>query len=251
VPNRPITHSSVHRLLVGVAALVAMAAFATRARAQARPPVDQAPNCANPAPGSAQPVPPPGYYGQAPPPPGYYGQAPPPPPPPGYYGQPWSPPGYYGPPPPWYYAQPAEVAPSPEEQRRSDLEARARVRRILSYIGAGVLLGSYATGIGVSAADRFENGKKAMWIPVAGPWLTLANRRKPCEGQVGGDCWDSWGELFTIPFLFLDGVAQAAGAALLATAVALPDPKDVRAATVSVAPYARPGAGGLVFAGAF
>jgi hypothetical protein len=226
VPNRPTARAPARRLLLGVAALIATVAFPSRARAQGQPP-------------------PPGYA----PPPGYYGQ-----PPPGYYGQPWAPPGYYGQPPIGSQA-PSEVPLSPEEQRRSDIEARSRLRNILGALGVGALLGAYGTGIAYSSIDHFANGKKAMWIPVAGPWLTIGTRNRTtsdlCAENAKSCPFDDVGEAFKVGMLLLDGVGQLAGVALITTALALSDLKDAPVATVTVAPYARPGAGGLVFAGTF
>jgi hypothetical protein len=188
--HRNLTHAAVRRLLVGAAALVAIAAFASGARAES----------------DVEPVP----------------------------------------------EEQSEAAPSFEEQRRSDLRDRARVRRILGYIGAGALLGAYGGGLAFSAVDGFDNGKKAMWIPMAGPWLTLARRHPRCDERYGdGGCWEGFLDVYTVVLLAADGVAQAIGAGLLTTAIVLPDPKPRWFATVTVVPYARPGAGGLVFAGAF
>jgi hypothetical protein len=185
-----LTHAAIRRLLVGAAALVAIAAFAGVARAES----------------DVEPVP----------------------------------------------VEQSEAVPNYAEQRRSDLRDRARVRRILGYIGAGTLLGAYGGGLAFSAIDGFDNGKKAMWIPMAGPWVTLAKRHPRCDERYGdGGCWEGFLDVYTVLILAVDGVAQAVGAGLLVTAIVVPDPKPHWDATVTIVPYARPGAGGLVFAGVF
>ena len=85
----------------------------------------------------------------------------------------------------------------------------------------GVALGlPYLTGLGVGAAQGFENGSGWLVAPVIGPWLAMSGRRDPCEGASSKHEFDSdVGKCVAEPLirgmLVLDGVLQASGAVLL------------------------------------
>ena len=94
-------------------------------------------------------------------------------------------------------AQPPR-APAPEEESSRDLYDNP-----LFVAGAATFLGSYGLSIGFGAAS-LDDENRWLYIPVAGPWVTLA------DGSDEDDD-DQW-------LLAFDGIAQAAGVALVATA---------------------------------
>lgn len=68
--------------------------------------------------------------------------------------------------------------------------------------GAATFLGSYGLSLGF-AATSLERENRWLYLPLAGPWIALGDNN---------DTGDGW-------LLAFDGIAQAAGVALLATAV--------------------------------
>lgn len=75
--------------------------------------------------------------------------------------------------------------------------------------GALTFLGSYGTSVVVaaSAGDREkDNGIDRLYIPVAGPWLALAERGD-CTATDGTCDWDTTKKVL----LVVDGVFQAGG----------------------------------------
>lgn len=68
--------------------------------------------------------------------------------------------------------------------------------------GAVTFLGSYGLSVGFGATS-LDDANRWLYLPLAGPWLSLADN---------SDAGDRW-------LLAFDGIAQAAGVALLATAV--------------------------------
>jgi hypothetical protein len=85
----------------------------------------------------------------------------------------------------------------------------------------GVVFGiPYATGLGIGAAQGFENSSGWLAAPVLGPWLALSGRRDPCDGAKDKQQFDSdVGKCVAEPMirgmLVLDGVLQASGAVLM------------------------------------
>lgn len=90
--------------------------------------------------------------------------------------------------------------------------------------GLAFVLG-YATGAGVAVANGFGDGTGWLMLPLAGPWVTFANRDNPCNDKdsatTGGlsaadaDCVGKAIDQALIAVLAaLDGVLQATGATL-------------------------------------
>lgn len=173
-----------------------------------------APAPAAPAPPGALPPPPPGgyYYGQPP-----YGAPPPP------YGQP-----PYGQPPPGYYGPPSSAIPGPkvmdyeEGQPVPDgYHVATKARRGL-IIGGAVTFGSVylLTTLTAAAIESDDHSLVSsgdsytpLYIPVAGPFIAIST----VNAEGGG-----------VFILLLDGIAQAAGVAMLIGGIASPATKLVR-----------------------
>lgn len=98
------------------------------------------------------------------------------------------------------YAQPPAHSPD-----RSDQEETDRYAQPMFLAGAITFLTSYGLSFGF-AAGSLDSDNKGLYVPVAGPWIALSASR-PCDG----DCDTSDDVL-----LVLDGVAQAAGVAMMA-----------------------------------
>ena len=167
----------------------------------AQPPPSQPPPAMQPAP--MQPPP-----GQAPP-----GQPPPgsPPPPPGYG---WGPPpqqGYGGYPYPYYYPPPQALAPPrtlPYEEGQAvppgyHTDTRARKGLVIAGVvtfGSAYLISVLGASTAASDGGRTSDGFVPLFIPVAGPFVTLGTMDKDASGAV--------------PLFILDGVAQVGGVIL-------------------------------------
>lgn len=95
----------------------------------------------------------------------------------------------------------AQVPPS-EQPDRTELDPFAQP---LFLAGAVTFLTSYGLSFGV-AATTLDRDNRGLYVPIAGPWLALSASR-PCDG----DC-----ETADDVLLVLDGVAQAAGVAMMA-----------------------------------
>jgi len=171
----------------GVPVAVALSLFTIAGTQEAR--AQNAPPPAQPVP---QPAPQPGTY----PAPGpYYG-----PPPGGYY------PGYGPPPPPQQDSRPEEIDAEEGTRPPPGYTAVQRKRKGL-IIGGAVTLGvswtisamAAAVGDDEARADGGKNELAAMWIPIAGPFIQMANS-------------DSSTARF---FLFGLGGSQVAGAIML------------------------------------
>jgi hypothetical protein len=119
---------------------------------------------------------------------------------------------------------PAHDAPEPSASTSSPT---------LLIVGAVVVALPYATGLGVAAAEGFDNGSGWLAAPVAGPWLSLSGRRDPCAGASDKKEFDSdVGKCVAEPLvrgmLVLDGVLQATGAVMMfigATSGGRPKPR--------------------------
>lgn len=123
----------------------------------------------------------------------------------------------------------------------------------------GIALGlPYATGLGIAAAEDFDNGSGWLAAPVAGPWLALSGRRDPCETvkddtEMSSDVGKCVAEPMVRGMLVLDGVLQAAGAVLLIVGASSSETRIVRKEAQLVAspsPVGRDGYG-LAMAGRF
>ncbi|WP_437284137.1 hypothetical protein [Sorangium sp. So ce406] len=158
--------------------------------------------------------------------------APPAPPPPGYYAAPGVPPA--GPKVlPWREGEPVPPGYHPEE----------RVRKGLVISGA-IVFGTVYLFTAIGGADavyRGSSGYAALFVPVAGPFLTLATTRQD--------------DLETMA-LVLDGLVQVTGAALLLPGLLVPKTvlvrDDVSKAFVVPAPMSfGPSSAGLGLVGRF
>lgn len=122
-------------------------------------------------------------------------------------------------------------------------------------VGALMLGIPYATGVGVGAAESFENGSGWLVLPAAGPWLALTARRDPCVGLDDRSPQDpnvdsELGRCMTEPLirglLVLDGVLQATGAVIMIAGASSGTKKDsppARGFAVAPTPLGRDGYG--------
>jgi hypothetical protein len=94
----------------------------------------------------------------------------------------------------------------------------------------GVLYSLSATGVLLSGG-----GAKAVLVPVAGPFIEIANLQSTLSGSESSGL-----RALATTFLVLDGVGQAAGVAMLLVGLTRPTPllvrNDVRATTVRITP---------------
>ncbi len=118
--------------------------------------------------------------------------------------------------------------------------------------GAVTLAVLYSISFSVAASNNFDNANGWLAVPVIGPFGWLAARKTPTCGTAPYTytCDD---ESSNRTMVALDGMAQAAGAAMLIAGLAitrkhllLVDPQDV-----IVAPYASPSGSGLNIIGRF
>jgi hypothetical protein len=100
------------------------------------------------------------------------------------------------------YAEPPR--PEPDEAQAG------RYEEPLFVAGTVTFLTSYGLSFGI-AASTLDRDNRGLYVPVAGPWIALAANH-PCEGGCADDTRDD-------VLLVLDGVAQAAGVALMATSL--------------------------------
>jgi hypothetical protein len=111
-------------------------------------------------------------------------------------------------------------------------------------------LPAYGIGAVVAFSAHSDNQPHAtdwLFVPLVGPWLTLAAFRNhsPCVDG-GSEPGLGCGEL-----LIVDGMLQAAGAALTTVALALPRDRASGRTSMMITPYARQGGVGVLMAGAF
>lgn len=240
------------------AAAALVTALATSAWAQGGPPPGGAapppPTTAPPAP-AQPPAPPPPGYGQ--PPPGYY-----PPPgygaPPGYalppgYGQPPGyalPPGYGQPPEGYSQLGPKEMEyfegdPVPDGYRKATRIRRGLVIAGATTFGAAWMLSVITASISVDvhggvSGNMTESDSATLYIPVAGPFVSLATYDPSATGSLT---------------LVLDGLAQSGGIAMLIAGLAAQQTYLRRTSraerTVQLRPLAGPGLAGMGLGGAF
>lgn len=122
-----------------------------------------------------------------------------------------------------------------------------RPNRPLLYSGAGLLAVSYAAPVAVAAtSDRPED--KNLYIPVAGPWLDLAERDRCAPNSCET-------EAIYKGLLVTTGVAHLVGTGLVLSSFIVPE-EPARTRTASTKPIIAPaqmgkGGVGLTISGAF
>jgi len=113
-------------------------------------------------------------------------------------------------------APPLAAAPPPTRETIT-VRQSYRPNRPLLYTGSTMLLSSYAATAAVTATQniRDADGDQSLYIPVAGPWLHLANTSHSTQDT-----------------LLIAGSGVAQGAGLLLGALSLFVPEHVPAATI-------------------
>jgi hypothetical protein len=106
------------------------------------------------------------------------------------------------------YAQPPALTPTQSEQL--ERESTSPFDQPLFIAGALTFATSYGLAVG-AAASSLDHDDRGLYFPVVGPWAALAANH-PCDGGCAEDTRDD-------VLLVLDGVAQAAGVALMATSL--------------------------------
>lgn len=126
-----------------------------------------------------------------------------------------------------------------------DRYEHVRPNRPLLWASAATLAGTYAGSVIVGAASN-SDADHNLYIPVIGPWLALAAH--DCTGPQSTNCQTGTGRGIG---LFLDGLAQTAGAVGVGLAFLIPQTKAVQVAP-GVAMMIRPdmvgSGGGIVVA---
>jgi hypothetical protein len=136
--------------------------------------------------------------------------------------------------------QPAvEVAPPPPTSPIIDsggTESTTYVNRPLLVTGLVLFAGTFGTSVGVAAENNRPSDNPNLYIPVAGPWMDLAQRdcsvAHPCVGEPGNKA-----------LLILDGIGQGLGVVAIVTSFFVPEKKSrhwffVGSDTVHVTPTA-------------
>jgi len=91
-----------------------------------------------------------------------------------------------------------------------------RPRQGLVIAGTIVFLVSYGIAFSVAMIDDFNHQTNWLVYPIAGPWLMMYNRSRPnCNTDSGDGCVEQSLEGILRFYLAVDGLAQAAGAAML------------------------------------
>jgi hypothetical protein len=196
------------RPILGLCVLALLSVHVLRAHAQTAPP---------------QPPPAPGAY----PPPTQY-------PPPYPYGYP-----AYAPPP----ALPDQPKSLPYDggEVRPGYHVEERVRRGPLIAGPIVFGVPYVLGLTIASEYDFRNQSGWLVVPVVGPFITAATRKKDCVSTYessdtpDGECQEEGG-MRTV--LIMDGLAQATGAILMLWGLTSPVKVQIRndVAKVNVAP---------------
>lgn len=121
-------------------------------------------------------------------------------------------------------------------------------------VGAATLGGAWFISAMVATAVEQDNETEWLYIPLAGPWVTLAAR-----DYAGNDCASQYSyftctsaraeDTYAAVGLVLDGVIQAGALAVFIAGLAVERERLVPA--YSVAPLSVPGGGGLQLIGSF
>jgi hypothetical protein len=96
--------------------------------------------------------------------------------------------------------------------------------RPILITGAALLVGSYVPTVAIQAAEGRPEDKD-LYIPVVGPWITLANR--DCNGTCENETRDT-------ALMVTSGILQGAGAALTIASFFIPE--KVEAAKIQAGP---------------
>lgn len=138
--------------------------------------------------------------------------------------------------------------PSNEPTVTPDTVTTSPVNRPLLIAGGAIIVASYVPAI-VVAASSGRKEDEFLYIPVAGPWLDLANRdcaRTPCND-----------ETLNKTLLIGGGILHAVGTAFVVTSLFLPETKKVASSahassfTWNVAPFQTRGGSGFSAFGTF
>jgi hypothetical protein len=122
-------------------------------------------------------------------------------------------------------------------RRHQDRIEEVRPNRPLLLVSASVLGVAYATSVLVAATSGSEDDH-GLYVPILGPWIALATSN--CSGPQSVRC--QTGNSGRGVGLFLDGLAQTAGAVGLALSFVIPQTKSVRYAPTAM--VVRPGSVG-------
>jgi len=98
---------------------------------------------------------------------------------------------------------------------------------IAGYIVTGI---PYVAGLVIALAAGLDNQSGWLLLPVAGPWVTLGERRRACD-EIGDSGWDSAycvGDRISEWLLGIDGVIQGIGAGLVVLGLVITKPYAVR-----------------------
>lgn len=129
----------------------------------------------------------------------------------------------------------AEEPTGPATAYRPDEYPPTSARYAALIAGGAVLAGSYGVGFGTSYLWPSAPNAEQLRIPVAGPWMALANAG--C-GRSEGGC-ETIVVVFRSVFATLSGIGQAGGVLLLSEALFLPSaPTPARGASAPLVPNA-------------
>jgi hypothetical protein len=106
-----------------------------------------------------------------------------------------------------------------------------RPRRGLVIAGALALGIPYAISVSVAAGGQYNSTTGWLLIPVVGPWITAARIEDDHCDDTTGSCGNAQGERGLAAF---DGIAQAAGAAMLVVGMTVPKRLWVRDTTAEL-----------------
>lgn len=143
-----------------------------------------------------------------------------------------------------------------DDAPRPGYHVEYRPRRALLVTGLAVGIPFYALGVLAGSIDGYDNAKAWLYLPVAGPWMTLALRDSgPCNGGTdsSGHCCTEPGCPGSLakPLLVMDGLGQLSGAVLVTVAYAAAKPRWVPDNHLVIAPFAQPHARGLAISGSW
>lgn len=129
-----------------------------------------------------------------------------------------------------------------------------RMRTGLLVPGLMIGGGMYVSGILAGAADGYANAKGFLFVPVFGPWITLATRHSPNCGDANAEQSGSCRAAQSAPtLLFLDGMGQLAGGILVTLAFTAPAKRWVPhiASSIAITPVIQGDTKAAILTGAF